>query len=281
LHSGVPSLRILGMAKTRVQEYVEKFADQSIRFTPYALKKTGLVQSQVFLNIQGYLLICAPFQLSMKRGIFLVVLSAQEITFFQQFQKKLCSINLTFQKTGNKKPLNLFLRGTLERIGPVKGKQNVCMMDASVKACPNDLVEIIGDYITAFEGLKGQYNNFSDKAIAVDESSAKIMRFNNYVELVLGATKVRAALVSLSVNALSVRIAAAPPGLSDGAVCSIRLYFQIYQFTANGKVTAMERAEGEQLIVTVTIEFTPELIEIVDDYFFRQSIQGHPRTAGA
>ena len=70
----------------------------------------------------------------MSRGIFLVVLSAQEITFFQQFQKKLCSINLTFQQTGSKKPLSLLLRGTLERIGPVKGKQNVCMMDASFKA---------------------------------------------------------------------------------------------------------------------------------------------------
>ena len=142
------------MAKTRVQDYVEKYSDQPIRFTPYALKKTGLVPSQVFLKIEDYLLICAPFQLSIQRGIFLVVLSAQEITFFQQFQKKLCTINLTFQQTGSKKPLSFLLRGTLERIGPVKGKQNVCMMDASIKACPNDLVEIIGDYLIAFDGLK-------------------------------------------------------------------------------------------------------------------------------
>ena len=27
-------------------------------------------------------------------------------------------LTLTFQRTGSKKPLNLFLRGTLERIGP-------------------------------------------------------------------------------------------------------------------------------------------------------------------
>ena len=98
------------MAKTRVQEYVEKYSDQPIRFTPYALKKTGLVPSQVFLKIEDYLLICAPFQLSIQRGIFLVVLSAQEITYFQQFQKKLCTINLTFQQTGNKKPLSFLLR---------------------------------------------------------------------------------------------------------------------------------------------------------------------------
>jgi hypothetical protein len=266
------------MAKSRVQDYVEKFADQPIRFTPYALKKTGLVQSQVFLKIEDYLLICAPFQLSMKRGIFLVVLSAQEITFFQQFQKKLCSINLTFQKTGNKKPLNLFLRGTIERIGPVKGKQNVCMMDASLKACPNDLVEIIGDYITAFEGLKRQYENFSGKAITVDEAAAKLMRFNNYVELVLGVTKARASLAKLSVNSLSLRVSAPPPGLAEGELCSAKLYFQVYQFTANGKVSALQRGVGDQILVTIAIEFTPELIEIVDDFFFRQSIQGKAKS---
>jgi hypothetical protein len=267
------------MAKTRVQDYVEKYSDQPIRFTPYALKKTGLVQSQVFLKIEDYLLICAPFQLSIQRGIFLVVLSAQEITFFQQFQKKLCTINLPFQQTGSKSPLSFLLRGTLERIGPVKGKQNVCMMDASIKACPNDLVEIIGDYIIAFEGLKKQYDNFTGKAIAVNEQSARLMRFNNYVELVLGTARTRAALASLSVNTLSVVLAAAPPGLAEGAQCALRMYFQVYQFTTSGTVSAIESGENSHVTVTISIEFTPELIEIVDDYFFRQSIQGKARVA--
>jgi len=268
-----------GMAKTRVQDYAEKFAEQPIRLTPYALKKTGLVQSQVFLKIEDYLLICAPFQISMKRGIFLVVLSAQEISFFQQFQKKLCSINLTFQRTGSKKPLNLFLRGTLERIGPVKGKQNVCMMDAAIRACPNDLVEIIGDYIAAFEGLKSQYEIFRGKAIGMDEASARLTRFNDYVELIFGAARCRATLVSLAVNALTLRLSAPLPGLEEGAACAARLYFQVYQFTANGKVSALSQEPGGQTAVTLAIEFTPELIEIVDDYFFRQSIQGRNRAA--
>jgi len=231
----------------------------------------------VFLKIEDYLLICAPFQLSMKGGIFLVVLSAQEITFFQQFQKKFCTINLTFQKTGNKKPLSLLLRGTLERIGTVKGRQNVCMMDASLKACPNDLVEIIGDYITSFEGLKSQYENFAGKAITVDENAAKLMRFNNYVELVVGASKVRASLTALSVNSLTLRLFAAPPGLADGETCSAKLYFQVYQFAVNGKVSGIQRGQDGQMLVMITIDFTPELIEILDDFFFRQSIQAKPK----
>ena len=266
------------MAKTRVQEYTEKFADQPIRFTPYALKKTGLVQSQVFLKIEDYMLICAPFQLSMKRGIFLVVLSAQEIAFFQQFQKKLCSINLTFQKTGTKKPLNLFLRGTIERVGAVKGKQNVCMMDASLKGCPNDLVEILGDYISGYEGLKNQFESFSGKSIVVDEGTARLMRYNNYVELLHGSNKTRASLVSIAANAISVRLHERPADLPEGSACSLRLYFQVYQFTASGHVSSIQQGEGG-VVVSLSLEFTPELIEIIDDYFFRLSIKDKTRTA--
>jgi len=36
---------------------------------------------------------------------------------------------------------------------------------------------------------------------------------------------------------------------------------------------------GDQILVTTAIEFTPESIEIVDDFFFRQSIQGKGKPA--
>jgi hypothetical protein len=263
------------MGKTRVQDLQEKFADQPIRFTPYALKKTGLVQSQVLLKIEEYHLICAPFQLSMRRGVFLVVLSAQEITFFQQFQKKLCSVNLTFQRASSKKPLSFLLRGSLERVGAVKGRQNVCMMEAHIKSCPPELVEIIGAYLTANASLHALHDGFKDRVIAVDESAAKIMRFNNYGEVVLGASKVRATLLSLSVRLLRLRLSMALPALTVGSACSVRLYFQLYQFAVPAKVTAMSPYDAAgQCVAELEIEFSPELVEIVDDYYFRQSIQG-------
>ncbi len=215
----------------------------------------------------------------MRGGIFLVVLSAQEISFFQQFQKKLCSINLTFQQTGSKKPLTLLLRGTLDRIGPVKGKQNICMMDATFRTCPNDLVEIIGDYLYAYEGLKSQFENFAGKSIPLDEATARLMRYNNYVELLMGPTKARATLVSIAANCVSLRFPARPAGLEEGVPCSLRMYFQVYQFTTNGKVTSVQQLDGGQVVVAICLEFSPELIEIVDDYFFRQSIQAHGKTA--
>lgn len=263
------------MAKTRIQEYLETYADQPIRFTPYALKKTGLVQSQVLLKIEDYHLICAPFQLSMRRGVFLVVLSSQEITFFQQFQRKLCTVNLTFQRGGAKKPQTFLLRGTLERIGALKGRQNVCMMDALIKSCPPELVEIIGDYLAGYGALRTLHEGFKERVITIDETAAKVMRFNNYVEVLLGAAKVRATLLTLSVRSLRLRLSMALPALAVGATCSVRLYFQIYQFAVPAKVTAMSPYDAAgQCVVELDIEFSPELVEIVDDYVFRQSIQG-------
>jgi hypothetical protein len=268
------------MGKTRIQEYFEHFGDQPIRFTPYALKKTGLVQSQVLLKIDVHHLICAPFQLSMRRGVFLVVLSSQEISFFQQFQKKLCSVNLTFQRGGSKKPFSFLLRGTLERVGAVKGRQNVCMMDALIKSCPPDLVEIIGEYLAAYASLRTLHEGFRDRVISVDEMAAKVMRFNNYMEVLLGGAKVRATLLSLSVRALRLRLSMALPGLAVGVPCSARLYFQLYQFAVPAKVTGMSPMDASgQCIVEMDIEFSPELVEIVDDYVFRQSIQGRKADA--
>ncbi len=264
------------MAKTRIQEYAEKYPDQPIRFTPYALKKTGLVQSQVFLSIDDYMLICAPYQLSMSKGIFLVVLTPQEISFFQQFQKKLCTIHLTFQTTSGKKPLTLFIRANLDRVGPVKGRQNICMMEAVIKSCPNDLVEIVGEYVEAFEALKAQFQTFQEKRIEVSPESARLMRYNNYSEIIVGTTKTRCNLLSLSVTSLILRPSIEVPGLAVGDACAARMYFQVYQFTVNGKVAGVDRTPDGQQIVTVIIDFAPELIEIIDDYYYRQSVEGRP-----
>ena len=70
---------------TRLQEYKEKYSEQTIRFNPYAVKKMGLQQSQTLLKLEDYMLICAPYQLSMDRVVLLVILSRDEINFFQQW----------------------------------------------------------------------------------------------------------------------------------------------------------------------------------------------------
>lgn len=261
------------MSVNRVQDYQQKYAEQSVRFNPYAIKKVGLLQSQTLLKLEDYMLICAPYQLSMAKVLLLVILSKEEINFFQQFRAKLATLNISFQKQTAKNPLNLMIRGTLERIGPVKGRNNVCLMEVTYKSCPNDLVEIIGDYIMSFESLKTQFENFQDRSVEIDQKSARTLRFNNYVECQLGAQKVPARLVSLAVNRLVLELPLSAQSVAAGQTLVSKLYFQTYQFLVNGKVQSSEVTEKGRRRITCGLDFTPELVEIMDDYFFRMSFK--------
>jgi hypothetical protein len=261
------------MSATRVQEYQQKFASETVRFNPYAVKKMGLLQAQTLLKIEDYMLICAPYQLSMSRVVLLVILTPEEISFFQQFRSKLASLTIAFQKQPAKTPMNLLLRGNLERIGPVKGKTNVCLLEIVYKTCPNDLVEIIGDYVLAFQALKTQFENFKDRDVAIDPNVARTMRFNNYVECLPGAQKLPARLLSLAVNRLALELPLSAQGLAAGQQLPCKLYFQTYQFVVNGKVEESKVTDQQRRRVSCSVEFSPELVEIMDDYFFRMSFK--------
>jgi hypothetical protein len=258
---------------TRLQEYKEKYSDQTIRFNPYAVKKMGLQQSQTLLKLEDYMLICAPYQLSMDRVVLLVILSRDEINFFQQFQNKLTSINMSFLKPTNKNPINLFVRGTLTRLGPVKGRDNVSLFEVVYKNCPNDLIEIIGDYLLAYESLQGQFTTYKDREVDMNKEVGRTMRFNDFVESQIGGQKVQTKLLSLGVNKVAVEIPGRLPAPAVGQVLSSKLYFQTHQFVINGKVTAVDALGSGGKKVSLEVGFTPELVEIMDDYFFRTSFK--------
>ncbi|MEE8592415.1 MAG: PilZN3 domain-containing protein [Spirochaetia bacterium] len=258
---------------TRVQEYKEKYSDQTIRFNPYAVKKTGLQQAQTMLKLEDYMLICAPYQLSMDRVILLVILSRDEVSFFQQFQNKLTSVNMSFLESINKNPVNLFIRGTLTRLGPVKGRDNVSLFEVMYKSCPNDLIEIIGDFLLAYETLQGQFASYKDREVEMDKQAARTMRFNDYVESQIGDQKLQTKLLSVGVNKIALEIPGRLPAPAVGNIFPSKLYFQTYQFIVNGKVVAVDTLGSGSKKISMEVGFTPELVEIMDDYFFRTSFK--------
>jgi len=262
------------MGKKSIQEYMEQYGDQLIRFNPYAVKKMGLLSSQTLLKLDDYMLICAPFQLSMNRAILLVILSKDEISFFQQFQNKIVSLSFTFQRPGNNTPINLFVRSTLVRMGPVKGRNNVCLVDLSYSSCPNDLMEIVADYLGNHASLKSQYEHLKNRPVELTEENTRIMRYNEYAEAQIAGKKQQVNLISVSVNRLIVDIPAAAGPIEEGSKFIIKLYFQMYQFMMTGRVTKTEEApEAGFTRAYYEIGFTPELVEILDDYFFRLSFK--------
>lgn len=269
----------MDVAKSRTAEYFESLSNTMVRFSPYAVLKTGMNSSQTFLKIEDYTLICSPFQLSMKKAILLLILSQEETRFFQKYKDESSTLNMTFKKPGTEHTAIFDVNGKIDRIGPVKDKQNLCMIDLSFSNHPDDLVEIIGDFILSFNALRGYYETYQGKEIPIDENMARMLRYNNYMECFVASRRIRSELVSISASRLTFDIQSNTPEIIEGYKFSAKLYFQLYQFVVQGMVDSIEGYGGDILRVSSKIEFAPELIEIMDDYFYRLTHStANPRT---
>jgi hypothetical protein len=99
------------------------------------------------------------------------------------------------------------------------------------------------------------------------------MRFNDFVETQIGSQKVQTKLVSLGVNKVALEIPGRLPAPASGQSLSSKLYFQTHQFMINGKVTAVDSLASGGKKISLEVGFAPELVEIMDDYFFRTSFK--------
>ena len=259
------------MINQKVQEYFRSLSNTPVRLSPYAVSKMGLISPQTILKIENYMLICSPYELSMRKAVLLLILSREETTFFQKYKNNFCSLNLTFRKSSSQSSQLFDVKSKLVQIGPVKGKQNLCMIEVIFTAYPPELIEIIGEFILVHNSLRGYYDSFQGKDIHIEENTAKQLRYNNYMECYLKSQKHRAQLVNLSVNRLNLVLPESAGDVAVGEAFPSKLYFQLYQFMVKGKATATSRQPDSSLLVQYDIEFAPELVEILDDYFYRIS----------
>jgi hypothetical protein len=85
--------------------------------------------------------------------------------------------------------------------------------------------------------------------------------------------KVPARLLSLGVSRLVLELPLSAQGLAVGQSLATKLYFQTYQFMVGGKIEESTLTDKQRRRVTCALEFSPELVEIMDDYFFRMSLR--------
>ncbi len=257
------------MDKRRIREYFDSLADTPMRFSPYAVLKTGLISGQTMLSLDEYTLICSPYQATMKTVTLLLILNPDETRFFQRYKDSSCILNLTFEKPGASHTLVFDVRGTITRIGPLKNRQNVCMIEIILSTQSEQLTEILGDFIVSHNTLKGYYDNFQGSPININENMARMLRYNNFMEIFISPQKLRSELISLSVKQLEFDLSSESVEILEGDKFAAKLYFQLYQFVVKGTIEQIEGYQASTLRVHGAIAFAPELIEIMDDYFYR------------
>lgn len=251
---------------SQASAYRERFKDKYITFTPYALKKMGIVQSQTSLKIDVYTLICVPYRLSLDKVVLLLSFSKDEVVYFQRFKGGLASLTVVFQESPSKAPFKLFARCSVSGISPIKDRANFALISLDFRPCPDDLATIVGDYISSQERLMEEYRSGSAYSVMLNPAVARSLGYNNYAVFVSPGGSRRFSLFSLSFDSCQMLFPATSPDLEPGASCSIRLYFRSFQFTVAGTISESRRMPTGVLKASMRLDFSPELCEILDSY---------------
>ena len=135
-------------APTGAAQYLTRFGGQSIAGSQYALGKLGVDRANCSLKIEEYVILCVPFQLGFKRSILLASLSKQELVFFQKYANSSVGLSIALNPDNKPLPIKFFVRCNLSTIGQMKGRENVGLFVVDYKNSPDELVKMLGHYIT-------------------------------------------------------------------------------------------------------------------------------------
>jgi hypothetical protein len=259
----------MAVIPTGAAQYLARFGNSSIACNQYAIAKLGIENRQCFLKLDEYIILCASYQLGFRRAIFLASLSTQEIAFFQKYVNELVGLSMTFGQKG-KEPIKLFIRCTLTQIGQMKGRENVGLFVVDFKNIPDDLITIMGRYLEHQDLLKVLYEDFGASPIRMTAVAAKVTGYNMYATISEpGKESKRIQLYNFSTKVLEHLEAANGLGRMPGTAVSFQLYFQKYRFSVSGKVVSCETLQNGIMKTSTALEFNPELVEIIDDYWIQ------------
>ncbi len=255
------------MVTNTISAYLQRFADERVICNQYALSKLGIDTTHCILKIDEYMLLCAPYVLGLKQAEFIASLSKQELVFFQRYRNGVVGLSLEFIEPRKAGPLKIFVRASLRSLVAMTNRDNVGIFTIDFRAAPENLVEILGDYLDGQQQLRSLYELYADNIIRVTPEIAQKMGYNQYAMIQDSSGNKRFQLFTLSSREIQILEGAAAPARPAGTEVVIQLYFRKYRVRANGKILAVERLSNGIVKTRCQIAFNPEFTEILDDYW--------------
>jgi hypothetical protein len=260
------------MQKQETMSFAEQFKDSIVSCSPFVLRSTGIIQSLTSLKVDTYNLSCVPYQLSMTRAILLGAFSKDEVAFFQRYKNALAALSLTVQSASEREPSKIFCRCQISAFGTMKGRDRVGLVICDFKPMPPSLETILGEHLMRLDRLRVEWNDLRGKSVPISPDSARKMGFNNYAIATSGLDQFKLALFSLAVDAMDFLMPLRSPDMTIGAATAFSLFFQKYRFSVNGTIVSTQRLPTGVQKVRATLEFSPELTDILTNYFFQSRV---------
>ena len=177
-------------------------------------------------------------------------------------------LSLALNPNKRPEPVKFFLRCTLTTIGQMKGRENVGLFILDYKNTPDEMVSILGRFLETQERYKAQYEDFGKKQIRMTAETSKLLGFNMYAT-VSGPTGEprRIQIFNLNSKFIEHMEAAGAPVLPVGTPVSYQLYFQKFRIGTTGTVNGAAALPQGIIRTIATLDFSPELVEILDEYW--------------
>ena len=256
-------------ASTATSQFLSRFGEQSIAGSQYALKKLGVDRANCSIKIEEYIILCVPFQLGLKRSIFLASLSKQELAFFQKYANTTVGLSIALNPNNRPEPMKFFIRANLSTLGQMKGRENVGLFVLDYKNTPDEMIKILGNYLETQERLKTQYDDYGNTTFRMTPEVAKNLGYNTYATITEQKTEPRRIQVfSLSSKTLEHMEAVGSPVRIPGSQVSYQLFFRKYRVNITGMITNAEILPQGLVRTIASLEYSPELVEILDDYWY-------------
>ena len=259
----------MASALTAITQYLNRFGEQFIVGSQYALKKLGVDRANCSLKIEEYIILCVPFQLGLKRSIFLASLSKQELAFFQKYVNTSVGLSIALNPNNRPEPLKFFIRSNLSTLGQMKGRENVGLFVLDYKNTPDEMINILGNFLETQERLKTQYDDYGKNTFKMTPEVAKLLGYNTYATITEPKAEPRRIQVfNLSSKVLEHMEATGSPIRLPGTSVSYQLFFRKYRVNIAGIITSAEVLPQGLVRTIASLEYSPELVEILDDYWY-------------
>jgi hypothetical protein len=248
--------------------FLEKYGDRTIACTPYALAKLGLDKNSCVLKVEGYSILCIPYQFNLKRSLFIAALSPPEHIFLQTCVHTIIGLSISLTPPG-RAPAKFLLRCTLDSLGQVKGREKVGVFAVDFKAIPVELTLLLGGFLQTQDRLEARFEEYGDALIKMSAPAAKHLGYKGesvITEAGKGTRKIR--ILSLSSNRIEHTEDRGTPLLRSGTPVAYEIYLKKSRLLLTGVATSAEADPLGPVRTVSSLNFSPELVEIIEDYWY-------------
>jgi hypothetical protein len=239
---------------------MDRLEREPIAFSPQVVSAFGLHGGRMSLEVGGYTAMCVPYQFAASDFVLFGVLSPREVALFAEMRGAVATITMAFRSADPTVPVYLLIRGKLTRVGPIRGRETVCLFSIHPTSIPAYLAGAVRTYFRARDLLKQFYSRSERTVFTANPDARARIGLREVGGLTVGDATRPGQLEVLGPSRAEFVSRGASPPIRLGTQASTVLSFDRFDAKVKGVVKAVRAEDAIHTRLVVALAFNPELV---------------------